>query len=175
MKDLIRQETSLKEKIATLLNKQIKIEAESSAAYLAMAAWCDAHGFDKSGEFFYQQSAEEREHMLKIFKYLSDMGAQPVSPEVPMTNHDFSSLREVFETMLEAELTVTDAINNIVAECRKENDFATEEFMRWFVKEQVEEVFVARRALELLDMLSNNENGLLLFDDKVGDISYSEG
>lgn len=172
MKDILRQSTSISEDLSQLLNKQIQLEAQSSAAYLAMAAWCDANGYDNSATFFYSQSDEERQHMLKIFKYMSDMGGRPTSPIVNASNHDYSTLREVFETALEQEITVSESINFIVSACRKANDFATEEFMMWFVKEQVEEEFVARRAVELLDMLTDDPNGLLLFDERVSKISY---
>jgi len=168
----MRQSTSISEGISILLNKQIQLEAQSSAAYLAMAAWCDANGYENSASFFFAQSDEERQHMLKIFKYMGDMGANPVSPIVNESNHDYSSLREVFETALEKEIAVSDSINHIVSACRKSNDFPTEELMRWFVQEQVEEEFVARRAIELLDMLSNDTNGLLLFDERVNKIKY---
>lgn len=174
MKDLMRHSTAISEDIAILLNKQIQLEAQASASYLAKAAWCDANGFENSADFFFAQSDEERAHMLKIFKYMSDMGASPVSPSVKETNHDFSSLRDVFETALEQEIAVTDAIGHLVAACRKVNDFATEELMRWFVAEQVEEEFVARRAIELLDMLSSDQNGLVMFDERVNKISYSK-
>lgn len=167
-----RRQTSLKESIEILLNKQIQVEAQSSAAYLAMASWCDAQGFENSGAFFFDQSDEERLHMLKLYKYIGDVGGQPISPGVDLPNHDYESLKDVFETALEAEISVSESINNIVAECRKQNDFATEEFMRWFIKEQIEEEFVARRALELLDMLSDDQNGLLLFDERVNSIVY---
>lgn len=174
MKDLMRHRTAISEDIATLLNRQIQLEAQSSGAYLAMAAWCDANGFENSANFFYAQSNEERVHMLKIFKYMADMGASPVSPVVKETNHDYSTLREVFETALEQEISVSDSINHIVAACRKANDFPTEELMRWFVTEQVEEEFIARRAIELLDMLSSDQNGLIMFDERVSKISYSK-
>ena len=62
---------------------------------------------------------------------------------------------------------------NIVAACRKVNDFATESFLQWFVKEQVEEEFIARRAVELLEMLTNDENGWLLFEERVLGITYA--
>lgn len=173
MKDLMRQRIAIDTSLETVINAQIKMEAQSSSAYLAMAAWCDAQGYENSATFFYDQAEEERAHMLKLFKFISDMGAQPISPEVAAVNHDFSSLREVFESALEMEIAVTESINAIVVACRKVNDFATESFMGWFVKEQVEEEFIARRAVELLDMLSNDDNGLVLFDDRVLNITYT--
>ncbi len=173
MKDLLRHRVAISEDITLLINAQIQKEAQSSTAYLAMAAWCDTQGFENSASFFYEQSSEEREHQLKLFKHLADMGAHPIAPAVNATNHDFASLRDVFEAALELEITVTESIHNIVSACRKTNDFATEEFMRWFVKEQVEEEFVARRAIELLDLLGDDQKGLVMFDERVKSIEYA--
>lgn len=172
MKDLLRQKMAVQDSILAMLNKQIKLEAQASATYLAMAAWCDQHGYDHSAHFFYAQSDEERMHMLKLFHYISDMGGVAVSPEVKSPQGEYGSLREVFETALENEINVTESINQIVGSCRKANDFATENFMQWFVKEQVEEEFVVRRALEYFDMLGEEPTAILMIDERVGKIAY---
>ncbi len=69
MKDLVRQKLGINVDIMDMLNDQIAKEARSSSAYLAMASWCDHNGFANSADFFYKQSSEEREHMLKIFRF----------------------------------------------------------------------------------------------------------
>ena len=170
----MRQRVAIQDSIIGKLNKQIKLEAQASALYLSMAAWCDQNGFDGSASFFYDQSNEEREHMLKIFHFVSDMGGVAVSPSVVEPGGEYGSLREVFETALENEINVTESINDIVGVCRKSNDYATENFMQWFVKEQVEEEFVVRRALELFDMLGEEPTALLMIDERVKSISFSE-
>ncbi len=72
MKNMIRMKTSLSEEIEALLNKQVQMEGKSSYIYLAMAAYCDQLGFENSSEFFFTQSEEERQHMLKIFRYIAN-------------------------------------------------------------------------------------------------------
>ncbi|MEM8892932.1 MAG: ferritin [Bacteroidota bacterium] len=172
MKDILRARSVLQQEIVDIINKQVKMEAHSSAAYLAMAAWCDSQGFDNSSEFFYKQSEEERKHQLKLFKYLVDMEAPAISPTVGETQHDFGSLREVFETALDKEISVTDAIHDIVRECRKVGDIATEEFMRWFVSEQIEEEYVARKCVELFETLGEDKIALAMFEERVLDVEY---
>ena len=174
MKDLMRQKVAVQDNILQLLNKQIKLEVQSSSTYLAMAAWCDQNGFDQSAKFFYDQSGEEREHMLKLFHYVSDMGGLAAVPAIAKPQSDYSSLRELFETTLEGEINVTESINQIVAACRKAGDFATENFMQWFVREQVEEEYVIRRALEYFEMLGEDAASLLMIDERISHISYSE-
>lgn len=175
MKDLLRLKTSLKEEIEVLLNAQIKMEAEASATYLAMAAWCDDQGLDHSAQFFEAQSGEEREHMLKLFKYVSDRGGRAISPEVVNVPRDFESFRSVFELTLEQEMDVTHSINNIADRCMKEKDYVTFNFLQWFLNEQIEEEYVARRILELFDVIGEAGTGRWEIDKHVLKVSYQAG
>src|SRR3954470_3460967 len=115
MKDIMRIKCLLSEDIETLLNQQIKKEAHSSSMYLAMASWCNQNGFDFSSDYFFKQSDEERMHQLKLFKYVLDMGGRAVSPDVSGIKQDYTSLREVFEDALEAEIAITQSFKNIAA------------------------------------------------------------
>lgn len=174
MKDILRRHHVLKEELVGILNKQVKMEAHSSAAYLAMAAWCDRNGYDNSAAFFFKQSDEERKHQLKLFHYLVDMECEAISPSIGESQHEYGTLREVFEKALEMEIAVSDSIHNIVEKCKKYHDIATEEFMRWFVREQIEEEYVARKALELFDVLGEDKIALAMFEDRVLHIEYKE-
>lgn len=172
MKDIMRRHHVLKDEVVDILNKQIKMEAQSSAAYLAMAAWCDIEGYDNSAEFFYNQSNSEREHQLKLFHYLTDMESNAISPTVSESEHEFQSLKQIFEKALEKEIAVTESIHEVVRVARKAGDIATEEFMRWFVLEQIEEEYVARRALELFDVLGEDKIALGMFEERILNVSY---
>lgn len=174
MKDLVRLRTSLSEEIESILNEQIQREAKASAAYLAMATWCDNRGFTNSADFFYHQSGEEREHMMKIYKYVNDVGGRSVSPEITGIQYDFDSLRSVFEEALDQEVTNTQSINRLVDACYKLKDYPTIEFMQWFLKEQVEEEFVARRHLELFDVIGTEGVGLYMIDKQIPKTKYEE-
>lgn len=175
MKDLLRRECPLKEEVIDILNKQVQIEAHSANAYLAMAGWCDVNGYDNCAEFFFKQSEEERVHQKKIFHYLVNMEATAIAPRVEQPEYEFPTLRSVFERALDMEISVTESIHNVVRACRKADDIATEEFMRWFVSEQIEEEFVARRTLELFDVIGEDKLALAMIEDKVLTIEYSEG
>jgi len=167
MKDIIRMKTSLSEEIEAMLNNQVKMEAKSSAIYLAMAAYCDQLGFQNSSDFFFKQSDEERLHMLKIFKYIADAGGTPISPEVKDIKQEFESFRGVFESALEQEIEVTKAINKILSAAYKDNDHATVNFLQWFVREQKEEEFTARRRVELFDVIGEEGIGRYMIDQKI--------
>lgn len=170
MKDLVRQKLSIHVEVMDLLNEQIKKEAQSSSIYLAMASWCDHNALNNSANFFYEQSLEEREHMMKIFKYINDNGGTAYSPEVSNINHDYNSLEEIFETALDQEIAITKSIHNIVFKCRKVQDLTSEVFLQWFVNEQMEEEQTIRRALELFDLMGTDGLGLKLLDERIPQI-----
>ncbi len=170
MKDMIRMKTSLSEEIESLLNKQVQMEGKSSYIYLAMAAHCDQLGFENSSEFFFTQSEEERQHMLKIFRYIADSGGSPISPDITEVPQKFGSFRGVFESALEQEIAVTKSINKIVSAAYKEGDHSTANFLQWFVREQQEEEFTARKRVELFDVIGEEGIGRYMIDQKIPEI-----
>ena len=167
MKDIVRQKISINVDVMDLLNQQIVKEAHSSSAYLAMASWCDQNGLINSADFFYKQSAEEREHMMKIFKFINDNGGTAYSPEVKNILHDFNSLQEIFEAALDQEITVTKSIHAIVLKCRKVQDLNSEYFLQWFIQEQMEEEQKMRRILDLFDLMGTDGMAIKLIDERI--------
>ncbi|RZK50421.1 MAG: ferritin [Pedobacter sp.] len=174
MKDIIRTQSMLSTDVEFLLNQQVKKEAHASASYLAMASWCDRNGYDNSADYFYKQSEEERTHQMKIFKFINDLGGNAISPEIAQIKLEFNAFREVFEDALEQEISVTQSLKNIAAKCHKEQDYVTLEFLNWFFKEQKEEEYKARRALELFDVIGEEGIGRYQIDKQINHISYSE-
>jgi ferritin len=173
MKDIIRVKSLLSTDIETLLNQQIKKEAHSSAIYLSMASWCNRNGYDYSSDYFFKQAEEERAHQLKIYKYILDMGGNSISPDINNIKLEYNSFREVFEDALDQEISVTQSLKNIAARCHKEQDYVTLEFLNWFFKEQREEEYKARRAVELFDVIGEEGTGRWQIDKHVGEIVYN--
>lgn len=173
MKDLLRLKTSLKEEIENILNEQIKVEAHSSSIYLAMSSWCDDQGYDFSAGFFEKQAEEERSHMMKIFRYVNNRGGRAISPEIKDIPTDFESFRSVFELALEQEMHVTQQINNIAEKCLKHKDYVTFQFLQWFLEEQVEEEYVARRILEMFDVIGEEGTGNWEIDKHIPKVVFS--
>ncbi len=153
-----------------LLNKQIVMEGKSSAAYLSMGSWCETQGFEVSAQFLYKHSEEERMHMLKLFRYVNAAGGHALQPEISKIKHVFKSLREVFKTVLDHELEVTKSINSIVDHCFRMKDFATFNFLQWYVIEQREEETIARRAVELFNLIGEEGIGLWTIDQEIGKV-----
>ncbi|MFZ1808678.1 MAG: ferritin [Cyclobacteriaceae bacterium] len=167
-KPMITPTRSITKETEALLNKQIILEGQASAYYLSMASWCETKGYDISSQFLYHHSEEERMHMLKLFKYINTAGGHALQPEMTSIKHTFKSLREVFDLTLGHEIAVTKSINNLVDHCFKTKDFATFNFLQWFVSEQREEETIARRAVELFDLIGEEGVGLFMIDQEIG-------
>jgi len=147
------------------LNKQVQMEAESSQAYLAMASWAEIQpGLQGVTDFFYKQSDEERIHMLKLIRFVNERGGFAMIPALEQPMVTFQSLRRVFEEFLKHELKVSDSINDIVHLALTEKDYATHNFLQWYVNEQMEEERVARTLNDKLEMIGDDKSGLYLFD-----------
>jgi ferritin len=172
MKDILRTKMLISAEMESILNQQVRKEAMSSSIYLSMASWCDRNGLDNSAAYFFKQAEEERVHQMKFFKYILDMGGTAISPDVTGIKLDFGTYREVFEDALDQEISVTQSIKSIAARCHKEQDYVTMEFLNWFLKEQREEEYKARRALELFEVIGETGTGHWEIDRHVGQIRY---
>ncbi|MHA7877877.1 MAG: ferritin [Bacteroidota bacterium] len=163
-----RLQCFLHQETERLLNEQVGMEGRSSAQYLAMASWCDVRGHKCAAQFLYNQAEEEREHMLKLFHYINDAGGHAMYPEIVEIKHDFQSFRQIFMQVLAHEIKVTQAIHHLVDHCLTTKDFATFNFLQWFVAEQIEEEVVARRAVELFDVIGEEGIGRYTIDKEIG-------
>lgn len=171
MKTLLRMKTSLQESVQNMLNEQMTMEAHSSAVYLGMSSWCHEQGLIKTGEYFKKQSAEEREHMLRIFDYMIDMGGRAISPTVTDVQNDFTDLKSLLELYLEMEIKITESFNKMTGACIKVNDFQTVKFFEWFLNEQIEEEDNARRTLEIYELIGTELDGLFKIDHQIGELA----
>ncbi|GGZ15562.1 ferritin [Echinicola pacifica] len=167
-KEIVTLQRSLLHDTEEMLNKQIEMEGISSASYLSMASWCDMMGYNNAAKLLYTHAEEERQHMLKLFHYINEAGGLAIQPEITGIKHHFNSLKEIFQLTLEHEIQVTKSINIIVDHCFGVKDFATFSFMQWYVTEQREEETLARRALELFDIIGEEGIGLWTIDQELG-------
>ncbi|MCP4458078.1 MAG: ferritin [Cytophagales bacterium] len=158
----------LNKNIETALNNQIKLEAESSQLYLAMASCAETRGFGGTSAFLYQHSDEERMHMLKLVKFVNERGGHAIVPALAQPPVSFDAIQTIFKTLLEHEISVTESINNVVDDCLNEKDYTTQNFMQWYVSEQIEEEGLARTIMDKLNMIGNDKGGLYLFDRDIG-------
>jgi ferritin len=122
------------------LNAQIGNELAAHNQYLACAVHYDALTMPRMAAFFYGQALEERGHAMMMVQYLLDTDADVVIPGVAAPQPTFGDVVAPVQLALDQERRVTEQINALVRIAREESDFASEQFMQWFIKEQVEEV-----------------------------------
>jgi len=161
----------ISEAIQIALNKQIRIEGESSQIYLAMASWAELQGLEGVAEFMYNQSDEERMHMLKLFKYVNERGGHAQVSQLDGPALEFGSFKDMFETLFKHELFVSESINELVHLTFENKDYATHNFLQWYVAEQIEEEAQARMILDKIKLIGDNPAGLYLFDNDIKLIS----
>lgn len=154
----------IKQEVLDALNKQIKLEGDSSQLYLAMASWAECQGLEGTSNFLYSHADEERTHMLKLIKFVNERGGKAFVPQIEEPAQIFESLKDVFSAILKHEIFVSESINEIVFLTLEHKDFPTHNFLQWFVSEQIEEERLARTVLDKLEMIGSDKGGLYLFD-----------
>ena len=152
----------LPKKVEGILNEQILREDYSSQLYLSMASWSENKGFEGVSTWLYNQSEEERVHMLKLVRYVNDRDGVAVIPGINTPPTDFGDIFVMFDQVLAHEKFISGSINEIVAMCIAENDYTTQNWIQWFVTEQIEEEASVKAIIDKLNMVG--KNNLYMFD-----------
>lgn len=154
------------------LNAQVLVEAQSSQVYLAMASWAEIQpGIDNVTSFFYRHSDEERMHMLKLVHFINERGGFAIIPALDQPKLTYPSIGHAFKELLNHEIMVSESINNLVDISLKEKDYATHNFLQWYVAEQIEEEALARILNDKLELIGDEKSGLYLFDQDILNVS----
>ena len=153
--------------IQDALNKQVVIEAESSQVYLAMASWAETQGFEGVSQFMYAHSDEERMHMLKLVKFINERGGHAIISTLAAPPVSFGSFKEMFQELFNHEVAVSASINDLVDISLQEKDYATHNFLQWYVSEQIEEEALARNILDKISLIGDDKGGFYLFDNDI--------
>jgi len=160
------------ERFVKQLNTQIANELASHNQYLACAVFYDALTLPQMAAFFYAQAAEERAHALMMVQYLLDTDSPVEIGAVPAAISSFGDVVAPVALALEQEKRVTEQINDLYRIAREEIDFASEQFMGWFIKEQVEEVATMS---DLLAVVTRNRDDLEQIEEYVARETGGEG
>ena len=161
----------LSKNVEKALNDQIRIEAESSQSYLSMASWAEIKGLEGISNFMYKHSDEERLHMLKLVKYVNERGGHAKISQLKAQKTEFGTFQKMFQELYEHEIFVSNSINELVHVTLQEKDYATHNFLQWYVAEQIEEEALARTILDKINLIGNDKGGLYLFDRDVQQIT----
>jgi len=150
------------------MNEQIKNELFSAYQYLSMAAFCEAENLPGFAHWMRAQAQEETEHAMKFYDFILDRNGRVVLQGIDGPLVEFGSPLEVFEKALEHERRVTAMINDLYGLAARENDYASQTFLQWFVTEQVEEEKNAGDVVETLRMVGDKSEALFLLDRELG-------
>jgi ferritin len=141
----------LSDTMMAALNAQMTKEAHAAQIYLSYGSWLASKGYDGMANFLFRHAEEERNHMMKVLQYILERGGNVKTIAIPDPGPDPTSINNCFEKVFEHEIDNTNAIYKIVKKSMEEEDWATWNFIQWFVKEQIEEESLA---LSLLDKIT---------------------
>jgi ferritin len=142
---------------AAALNEQIANEFAASQQYVGAAVYYDAETLPRLAAFFYRQAMEEREHAMMMIQYLLDADERAVVPGVAAPQVDFGDVVAPVALALAQEKRVAEQINALAALARREGDYSSEQFMQWFIKEQIEEVATMSDLLRVVARSQDHE------------------
>ncbi|HVS29192.1 MAG TPA: ferritin [Solirubrobacteraceae bacterium] len=138
------------------LNEQVAREFAAGQQYIAIAVFYDAQTLPRLASFFYAQAVEERNHALMMVQYLLDTGAEPKVPGVEQPQGDFADVVSPIALALAQERSVSDQIAELARTARDAGDYQSEQFVQWFLKEQVEEVSTMSALLATAERTRDN-------------------
>jgi ferritin len=152
----------LSKKVEDILNVQVDKEGYSSHLYLSMAVWAETKGLGGIADWLYAQAEEERIHMLKLVRYINERDGKAAIIAVKEPPAEFGTVREMFDNVLEHEQFISGSINEIVQICIEENDHTTNNWIQWFVTEQIEEEASVKALIDKLKLVG--EHNMYMFD-----------
>ncbi|CAG7581806.1 MAG: putative bacterial non-heme ferritin [uncultured marine phage] len=159
----------IKDNIIESLNNQIKVEYDASNYYLALAIYFETKGFKGISEFFYNQSTEERDHMLMVIRYMTEMSAEVQMPD--LTKYEVPKeldVKQAFMESLENEMGVTNCVNESHHISVQNKDYTTANFLQWFINEQRGEEDKFRSIIDKLNIIGDSGVGLYQIDGELG-------
>jgi len=139
-----------------LLAAQVRNEFTASQQYVALAVWFDANDLPRLAAHFYRQALEERDHAMMLIQYQLDNGLPVSVPGIDDVRNDFSSVHEAVEVALSQERRVTEEVTTLAKAARAGGDYLGEQFVQWFLKEQVEEVAAMSTLLTVVNRAGDN-------------------
>jgi ferritin len=143
-------------KFHALISDQIRNEFTASQQYVAIAAHFDGTDLPQLAKFFYSQAVEERNHAMALVQYLLDRDVQVEIPGVGEVCNRFDTPRDALALALDQERGVTEQVSRLASVAREEGDYLGEQFMQWFLREQVEEVATMTTLVRIADRAGSN-------------------
>jgi ferritin len=158
----------LEKKMGNALNQQVNAELWSSYLYLSMSYDMDNKGYEGMASWFASQAKEEFEHASRIMKFIGEMDGKVALMPIEEVRQEWNSPKDAFADTLMHEKIVTGKIHNLMDMAIELKDYATQNMLKWFIDEQVEEEDTARKILEKLKKIEDSSAGLYALDKELG-------
>lgn len=165
--------TMLSEKMQKEINKQINAETYSAYLYLSMGAWFASKNLMGFASWMKVQAQEEMSHAMKFYNHVVDRAGVVKLTAIEQPPLTWETPLDVFKAVAKHEQHVTALINNLVSLARDEKDFASDNFLQWYVSEQVEEEASADAVIHKLDLIGNDKSGLFLVDQELATRTFA--
>jgi ferritin len=166
----------ISQKLQDAVNQQIGNEFGASLEYLQIASYFDSEDMLKLAQIFFEQADEERVHAMKLLNYVLDTGGEVAIPAIPQPKVKFESPTDAVQTALDWEVTVTKQINGLMDIAVEEKDYIAQEFLQWFVNEQLEEI---SKMSTILNIVKRSKDNMLMAEtyitDTLAEIQSVEG
>ena len=146
----------ISDKINAAFNTQVGHELANSNQYVAIAAYFDGESLKGLAKLFYKQAEEERGHAMKFVEFILDAGGKVAIPAISAVQNAFKSAEEAAQVAFDAEIRTTNQINDLVTLAIAETNYTAQNFLQWFVNEQLEEVSTAQTNLDIIKKAGAN-------------------
>jgi ferritin len=164
----------MSERMAKAINEQINAEFYSAFLYLSMAAQFEEMNLPGFANWMRVQFKEEQFHAMKFLDHMVERGERVTLLEIAAPQVDWDSALVMFEAAYEHETKVTGMINDLVKIALEDNDFATNNFLQWYVEEQVEEEDNASTIRDKIKMVKDMPGGLYMLDKEMAARMWTE-
>ena len=163
----------MEEKMQDALNSHLNAELYSSYLYLSMAAYFESKDMAGFANWMRVQAQEELAHAMKFYDYIAQRGGKITLTQINTPPTEWESDLTVFEHVYEHEQMVTGLINKLVDLALSLSDHATNNFLQWFVAEQVEEEESASGVLRKLKLMGDAPGGIFMLDSELAKRVYN--
>jgi len=165
----------LSQKMTEYLNQQINLEMYSSNLYLQMGSWCAYKGLDGCANFLIKHADEEMGHMRRLLAYVNETGSLATLGAIEAPETSFNSVGDIFQKTYKHEQLVTSKINELVHLAHAEKDYATLQFLQWYIAEQHQEEFLFKGILDKIEIIGTDGQGMFFIDREIGELATKKG
>ena len=158
----------MKKSFEEALNAQFEYELASAHLYLAMSSYFEAENLKGLAKWMRVQAQEEYIHAMKFYGFIVDRGGKVVVPALGAPKANWKSINVIFEDSLAHEQSITKRINDLMDAAVSDKDYPAQQFLAWFVTEQVEEENTVKDILFKIELMGTNSMGIIMLDKELG-------